>query len=100
MIITTVPKAQERRYVLDITSLYWRKKEVSDTHKARRAGSPGHRAGSSVELNSSLRVVSSNRCRDYGEQCFQFLFFRLRLNVREKAFSLFFWFRCKCKIKR
>ena len=33
--------------------------EVSDTHKARRRGSPGHRAGNGKELSSSFGVVSS-----------------------------------------
>jgi hypothetical protein len=55
-----------------------REMEVSDTHKACRAGSPGHRAGNRIELSSSLRVVSSSR-RDYGEQCFQFLFCRFKV---------------------
>jgi hypothetical protein len=59
MIITTVPNAQERN-VLDIPPFSLREMEVSDTHKARGAGSPGHRAGNRIELNSSLRVVSSN----------------------------------------
>jgi hypothetical protein len=63
------------RNVLDITSLLLKKgmMKVSDTHKARGAGSPGHRAGLHRELNSSAGMVSGNgRCYD-GDQFFQFL---------------------------
>ena len=66
--------------------------EISDTHKARRSWTPGHRTGW-TELNSSLRVESGNCRGDNGEQCFQFLYCRLRLNVRGRSFAGLFWFR-------
>ncbi len=47
--------------------------KVSDTRKAYRSWSPGHRTGKGKELNSSSGVVSNNRCCYDGDQCFQFL---------------------------